>query len=339
MTPANGGEVDDVVRRIIERGGRVVEPSNASEAVRTELEQFLTITFGTPAAPTIEGDADVRNLTEQLGLSAVNLARGSSIFRARCQECHGTQGDGRGATGKWLTPYPRDFRQGAFKFVSSTSPLARKPSRGDLFHTLTNGLPTSGMPSFGMRSEEDRQRLIDYVIFLTLRGKVEHDLLRTVLVQGEDELDGTVTEHAANLLKSELRSWLSAQVEPVVPAPPQFADDSPVALESIRRGHALFLDAKGAGCVTCHLKYGREGKLQYDVFGTLIRPGNLTEVKRKGGNDSIRLYHRVRGGILPSQMPAAIGLSDEQTWDLIRFLQALPFADRLPPDVKAAVYP
>jgi hypothetical protein len=37
-------------------------------------------------------------------------------------------------------------------------------------------------------------------------------------------------------------------------------------------------------------------------------------------------------------MPAAVGLTDAQTWDVVHFLRALPYPDRLSPDVKAKVY-
>ena len=43
---------------------------------------------------------------------------GSKHFRLHCLHCHGLTGDGRGPSGKWLNPHPRDYRQGLFKFQS-----------------------------------------------------------------------------------------------------------------------------------------------------------------------------------------------------------------------------
>jgi mono/diheme cytochrome c family protein len=201
-----------------------------------------------------------------------------------------------------------------------------------LFRTLTNGLPTTPMPSFGMRSEEDRNRLIDYVMFLSLRGRTEFDLLRTLLIQGEDGLDATVSSDAAAILKRELRAWNQAEADVIPIVVPETESE-----ESIRRGHDLFIDAKGAACAACHTDYGRKARLQYDVWGTLVRPANLTEAKRKGGDGPIELFRRVRCGINPANMPAPTGLSDSQTWDLVHFLKALPYPDRLPPDVRSKV--
>jgi mono/diheme cytochrome c family protein len=329
------GEMDDAIRRINQKGGKVREPSAVPAPVRDELHQFLGSTFGTPAAPTVGGDDEARALAAGLGLTDENLKAGARLFRDRCQECHGVAGDGRGPTSAWLTPRPRDYRQGAFKFTSTAN---HKPSRADLFRTLTNGLKTTPMPAFAMRSEEDRHRLIDYVMYLSLRGRTEFDVLKAVLQHGEDGLDGTVEDHAAAVLKSELKAWTLAESSEIPATPPELPDGLPELAESVRRGHALFLDPKGAACATCHVRYGREAKPQHDVWGTLIRPAELTEPKRKAGDDPATLFRRVRGGIAPSGMPAAVGLTDAQTWDVVHFLRALPYPDRMPPDVKAKVY-
>ena len=120
--------------------------------------------------------------------------------------------------------------------------------------------------------------------------------------------------------------------------PPVIADDSPAMAESIRRGQALFLDAKGAGCVSCHGDYGRAGKPQYDVWGFRTAPANLTEHKRKGGTTREDLYRRIHGGIGPSNMPAAVSLREAQAWDLAHFVQALPNPGKLPEDVRKTIY-
>ncbi|MBO0698757.1 MAG: c-type cytochrome, partial [Zavarzinella sp.] len=322
-------------RRINDLGGKVLDPAAVPSPLRDELNGFLAATFGTPAEPAVGGDDETRSAAAELGLTPDRLAAGSKLFRRLCQECHGAGGDGRGPTAPWLTPHPRDFRQGAFKFTST----GKKPTRADLFRTLTNGLPGTPMPAWGMRSEEERHRLIDYVMYLSLRGRTEFDVLRTLLVEGEDGLDGDVPTEAARVLKAELKAWAAAGHRVVPAVPPGYADGSPEEAEAVRRGHTLFLDAKGGACASCHTDYGRDAKLQYDVWGTLVRPANLTEPRRKGGDAPTDLYRRVRCGIPPSNMPIPSGLTDAQAWDLALFLRALPYPDRLPPDVRARVHP
>lgn len=335
--PEPPGELDESILRINERGGKVLDPATVPAALRDELNRFLQQTFGAPARPTIAGDDETRSLAASLGLTDERLAAGSRLFRKHCQECHGPTGNGRGTTAPWITPHPRDFRQGVFKFVSTNGTIARKPTRDDLFQTISNGLATTQMPSFALRSEDERHRLIDYVMFLSVRGKTEYEILRRLLVYGEEGLNEDVSADAAEIVRAELRSWSLAQSDVMPAQAPVFSENE--LAESIRRGHALFVDAKGGGCVTCHVNYGREGKLQYDVWGTVVKPGDLTEPKRKGGTTPEQLYRRIHGGIGPSNMPAPTGLSDAQFWDLVNFIKALPYPDRLPQDVKATVYP
>ena len=336
--PEPPGELDEAIQRINERGGKVRNPEDVPEPLREQLNGHLRKSFGTPAMPAITGDDEIKTLVNELDLSEEKLATGSKLFRKHCQECHGVNGNGRGPTAPWITPHPRDFRQGVFKFVSTNGTGPRKPTRDDLFHTVTRGLPGTQMPSFKLRDEEERHRLIDYVIYLSVRGRTEFEILRTLLVHGEPGLNGDLAADANEITRSELKAWRKSNNDVMPAIQPSIADGSPELSESIARGHTLFLDQKGAACTTCHVNYGRDTKLQYDVWGTLIKPGDLTDARRKGGTAPEQLYRRIHGGIGPSNMPAAIALSESQTWDVVHFLQALPYPDRLPEDVKKRVY-
>lgn len=331
--PDPPGELEEAIRRANQHGGKVLDPVTVPANLREDLDRFIRDTFGTPAQPKIAGDEETSTLAAGLGLTEERLAAGSRLFRDRCQECHGLTGDGRGPTAPWLTPHPRDYRAGLFKFTST----GKKPTRADLFHTITTGLKPSGMPAFNLRTEEERERLVDYVMFLSVRGKTEFEVLKTLLVHGEEGLSGDVTDEATSVLKAELRAWAAADSQVIPANSPGYADGSPELAESIRRGHALFLDPKGGGCVTCHADYGRDAKYQYDVWGTRIKPAPLTEIQKKGGDAPEQLFRRIRGGIPPSNMPTSM-LSDHQVWDLVAFVRALPYPDRLPEDVRGRVY-
>lgn len=330
------GRLDESIQEINGRGGVALNPGDIPEPLREEINTFLRRMFGTPSQPTIAGDDTTATLVAELGLSNEHLATGSRLFRKTCAECHGLNGDGRGPSGPWLSPHPRDFRQGVFKFVSTQGTTARKPSRSDLLQTIKNGLPTTPMPSFGNRSDEDRERLVDYVQFLSIRGATEYELLRRALKDKEQHEFDLPTDGPA-IVKKQLVDWQKAHASPLaIPTPPPLADNEKAA--AIQRGHQLFLDAKGAGCVACHNDYGRQSKYQYDVWGTLVKPRQLTENKRKASPTAEALFTRIRGGIGASHMPAAATLTDAQIWDIVHFLEALPYPDRLPADVNAKVY-
>ena len=107
------------------------------------------------------------------------------------------------------------------------------------------------------------------------------------------------------------------------------------------RGYKYFIGKEGA-CIKCHVDFGRQVPFKSDVWGTPVRPQNLTMNQFRGGRRPIDLYWRVRGGIPPSGMPAGAGLmagdDDTKVWDVVNFVQALPYPAMLPPDVAAKIY-
>jgi mono/diheme cytochrome c family protein len=249
-------------------------------------------------------------------------------------QCHGLTGDGRGPTGLWVQPHPRDFRRGLFKFVSAGNGSG-KPRRADLMRTVEAGLPGTAMPSFGMLPEDERDKIVSYVIHLSVRGQVEYGLLRTLLAEGEDGLDGDVASEAQALLKTCLRQWGEAASAPAVTA---FGENDDADPEGVRRGWELFAAPGAAGCLSCHEDYGRQAKHRFDMWGTVVRPADLTAGTYKGGKRPVDLASRVRCGIAPSGMPAVVSYDDDQVRDLVRFVRAMPTPKLLPPDVRAKVY-
>jgi mono/diheme cytochrome c family protein len=116
--------------------------------------------------------------------------------------------------------------------------------------------------------------------------------------------------------------------------------------ESVRRGLALF--QKGdASCISCHLDYGRQNTFRYDDWGTVVRPRNLTDTNYRGGRRPIDLYYRIHQGINGTPMSAYYNKAGNKTpdqwnreiWDLINFVQALPYPQMLPEDVREQIYP
>jgi mono/diheme cytochrome c family protein len=62
-----------------------------------------------------------------------------------------------------------------------------------------------------------------------------------------------------------------------------------------------------------------------DVWGNPLRPANLIEGTYKGGRRPLDLYWRIAKGINGAKMPAHAGLlTDDQIWDVVNFVLALP---------------
>jgi len=352
--PEPPGQIDQGAARIRELGGEAYDPARLDGNLRQQLRKALDENFGTPAAPRVGTAEDAeknKDAIDKLKLDEATLAAGSRVYRKHCLHCHGLNGDGRGPTGPWVSPHPRDYRQGRFKFVSTALPPAGqrdlsegKPRRADLKRTLEQGVDGTTMPSFNMLPDNDLEDLVGYVIHLSIRGEVEYNTLRTILeANGETANleDGDIDTHVANRLKLFLDQWAAADKSDE-PQPYRYQTEEQ-RLASIRRGYELFTDTKGeASCISCHVDFGRQVPFRFDEWGTLVRPANLTAGVYRGGRRPIDFYWRIRRGIPPSGMPGAklnTAADRDDYWDLVNFLQALPYPQSmLPKDIAAKIF-
>ncbi|MBL8891906.1 MAG: cytochrome c [Planctomycetaceae bacterium] len=163
---------------------------------RHDVNDVVSDWFGTPdqpSVPLVEGTEDpLMQLFSPEGLIRAagpvvsrDEKSSSGLYRRHCSHCHGVTGDGRGPTATFLSPYPRDFRLGKFKFKSS--PTGTPPTKADLKLLLQNGVPGTSMPSFRLLKDEELDALVDYVIYLSVRGMLERFLIAATRDLDEDE--------------------------------------------------------------------------------------------------------------------------------------------------------
>jgi mono/diheme cytochrome c family protein len=325
----------------------ILDPSTIDGKTRGEINAFLNKTFGTPAHPRVKGLEE--EALKSLQLEPETLAKGAELYRVHCLHCHGLTGDGQGPTAPWINPHPRDYRPGVFKFTSSEqSEGTRKPRREDLVRTLTQGIEGTAMPAFGgqsngkfgVRTPDEINQLVSYVIHLSVRGQVEFDTMRAAA--SGDLADTSVDDWAGERLTRVAGWWLEAEKKPIEPSKYQIAaDDRAARDESVRRGYRTFLDPTAA-CIKCHLDFGRRNNFIYDKWGTVVRPRDLTAGIFRGGRRPLDLYWRISHGINGAGMPdplAANALKPDQIWDLVNFVQALPYPAMLPKEIRADIYP
>jgi mono/diheme cytochrome c family protein len=335
--------LDERIKSINETMGKVRKP----------LDKALIELFGTPAKPKVGIDdtkLDEPDDPKEYRLDPDTLAKGSVLYRRHCLHCHGLPGDGRGPTAPWVNPHPRDYRLGKFKFTSSAEVQgARKARRDDLLRTLKQGVEGTSMPSFALLDEEkELQPLISYVMHLSLRGEVERDILLAAL-RNELEKDADIGDLARQRLELRWKQWKNTDKKSIkVGNAPSYAGTPAGQLSdaekkdlsaSIRRGFDLFTTG-AAQCRSCHNDFGRANDFKYDDWGTIVRPANLTAGIYRGGRRPLDLFYRIHSGVNGAQMPAFNGspLSPEQIWDIVNFLEAMPYKNMLPPEVRAQVY-
>jgi cytochrome c oxidase cbb3-type subunit 2 len=86
---------------------------------------------------------------------------GRAVYEARCVGCHGPKGDGNGPAATFLSPRPRNFTLGVFKF--RTTPSGSLPTDGDLFRTVTRGVRWTAMPTWHELPGNERLAVVMYI--------------------------------------------------------------------------------------------------------------------------------------------------------------------------------
>ncbi|MCE9546234.1 MAG: c-type cytochrome [Planctomycetia bacterium] len=305
ITSINGSSISDrpaAVKALLEQAtwGKPMKVK-VDRQQGQQIANLLLAVFGTPDHPervSADGSPDPTLLKsfgfdiDKLQVSAGRVyseqsGRQHGLYRLHCAHCHGISGDGAGPTAAFLNPYPRDYRQGKFKFKSTLG--AEKPTHADLMRILTDGVPGTAMPSFRILPENEREALVEYVEYLSVRGETEIKLIdraargETIPTPAElagggplvPDAEGNVTEpqDENNIVAGVVYTWRMADkkiVAPVAPSEemtkwlagemPKNADGSPASadspaekrrLASLARGQAMFYGT-AANCFSCH---------------------------------------------------------------------------------------
>lgn len=325
----------------------------------SDVKHLMEVLFGSAEEPKMPGNEpeafiNVENLRRAAGrvFSDENDVH-FGLYRNNCIRCHGTSGDGRGPAARLLSPYPRDFRLGKYKFKST--PQGTKPSKQDLARIIRHGLPGTSMPSFALLSNEDVEALVDYVIYLSIRGETERELLRRVsnsldYSRGDRIIDASWSESDPVRYNSQLaelseiaagfvKNWQTGSAtSPTSPIPPgdfpvwqaniePSSHKAPKLVESVTRGKELFRSSV-ASCSKCHGEdgTGANAPRDYDLWtkdwAAGFDPGDKVAIQplvRAGALKPTRLYPRnlrhgvFRGGSAPEDIYTRITQGIEGT--------------------------
>jgi len=332
------------------------EPDEISRAQAEAITETLEDLFGTPDVPKIPTGIKLEERLLRVAAGAIGgdaLGKQRGLYRQHCVACHGLSGGGAGPTAGLLNPYPRDFRQGIFKYTSTCG--GARPVRADLMRTLLCGVPDTAMPSFAQLPQDEIDALLEYVKYLSLRGQAELYVLE--LVVDEDEYIPLGIDAMELIMEDGVlaAAELWEEAESMVVSPLKQPNDVPRRLaDSIAKGRQLYAD-KDAQCVQCHgpegMGDGEETEL-YDDWNkpkkgvspdetkelarlfTLpiqrLRPRNFHQGTFRGGARSIDVYWRIHVGIKGTPMPAAgpaPGASGvfapEDIWHVVDYVRSL----------------
>jgi mono/diheme cytochrome c family protein len=228
------------------------------------------------------------------------------------------------------------------------------------------------MPSFeALMTPNEIEQVLDYTIFLSLRGETELAMINEVSVAEDNEAESALSAETVNTLVTTLfDSWNNATSEVLNPP----VKRTPSSQESILRGRTLFLGqtAEKLQCAGCHGPHAEGNGTNFvpekvfldivfngksiddydaamkklwidgslDDWGNPLRPANLNKGIYKGGRRPIDIYWRIAKGINGAKMPSHVtALKPEQIWDLVNFVFALPYDRDLLQDVPATLTP
>ena len=189
------------------------------------------------------------------------------------------------------------------------------------------------MPAFdALLSAEEIEQVIDYVIFLSIRGKTELDLIDEAAISDEKDPNALSAEVVKDVANGVFNKWKQVETQVLNPPIPR----TPSSHESILRGRELFLGRtpEKLECAGCHgplalgdgpsfvnqddfnkVVFGgnpseRAARLEElpdavktlwkqkpDDWGNPLRPANLQRGVYKGGRRPLDLYWRIAKGI------------------------------------------
>ncbi len=321
------------------------EPASIGLTQRQTILKTLESLFGTPDVPRIPSRTGLPS--EPLLIAAGPIrsdvsGRQGGLYRQHCVACHGISGDGAGPSAALQNPYPRDFRDGLFKYTSTSG--GGKPLWGDLDRIVRRGIPGTSMPAFSQLPDEEIGALVDYVRYLSLRGQTELLLLQWVV--DEDEFHVEPSRAVTEALLPTVALWREAPDHAVTP-PSQPPTDTPELLAaSIARGFELYT-SKQAQCTQCHGPVGRGDGEQSELYDDWnrrkkgvtpqetrrlaarfrlpiqrLRPRNFYQGIFHGGSRPTDIYWRISTGIKGTPMPAGNPgpLEPEDIWHLVNYV-------------------
>ncbi|NOX66990.1 MAG: cytochrome c [Chlorobi bacterium] len=104
------------------------------------------------------------------------IAKGKNLYKTTCASCHGDEGKGDGVAAAALNPKPRNFH--------SAEGWTNGRTFYDLYKTVNDGVPGTGMTAYEFISPEDRVAIIQYIRTLG-------DYPEVTMAEVKDKLDAT----------------------------------------------------------------------------------------------------------------------------------------------------
>lgn len=154
---------------------------------------FFWCLIASPKAFCVDGSTSAQNA------SSLELFEGKNVYRIYCAACHGDLGDGNGPAAAGMSPAPRDFTIGIFKYRST--PSGSLPTDEDLIKVVQWGVPGTWMPGWkDLLSEQQISDVVSYTkSFLTESHKWDHIEPISSLIESPPQPDSKILRDGEGL--------------------------------------------------------------------------------------------------------------------------------------------
>jgi mono/diheme cytochrome c family protein len=217
------------------------------------------------------------------------VKRGQALYKQQCTPCHGILGDGKGFLATGFDVKPRDFRQGLYKFRTTTT--GQFPTVEDLERIIRVGVPSTTMPAWGQFFTKEQI----------------HDVALYIITFSDTFTDAWKKGTKPDMLN--------------VPAPP--SNLSTLA----SKGKELYNVMQCAKCHGEGGKGdGPSASDLNDVWENPIQATDLTyRWQFKNGNTPEDIYRTFNGGLNGTPMPSYLDsfANDEERWALVAYVLSL----------------
>ena len=269
------------------------------------VRQRITISQGQVSSPVLifseESEAEssggsskdlfaTQTVLEQLQASRRTQSRqqasqaGRALYMKYCSTCHGRAGNGQGPSSKFVSPPPRDFTRGMYKF--RTTPAGARPTRLDLERTIRMGLRGTHMPAWGKVLSATQIRILaEYIMTLSDRFWDGSDEPVSLKIPKEPPYDAASVARGKQLYKK------------------------------MQCATCHGLSGRGDGVAAASLR---------DDAGRRIRPANFSQGAIKGGCCGGAVYRAISTGLNGTPMPSFEAvMTPSERWDLAHYVVSL----------------
>jgi mono/diheme cytochrome c family protein len=169
-TPSGSLPLDEDIFRAISRGVRttsMLAQLHLSEKERWAVTEYLK-TFSERFKA--EKNLEAISIPAQPSPNAELIAFGKRMYMdAGCNQCHGSEGKGDGASAKELKD---DWGESVSPTDLTLKPFKSGPNPEDLYRTISTGLNGTPMPSYAdVLTPEDRWSLVSYILSIATKER------------------------------------------------------------------------------------------------------------------------------------------------------------------------